>query len=106
MKQYTKNSNVKEHNYVLGDYVLVKQTKRNKWTTAYEPAFYRIIYRIEVSTISARRITDGRETRRDASHFKLTNSVVQNLEDENLDRPCASTEEEDWRTRKILRETK
>jgi hypothetical protein len=80
--------------YILGDYVLVIQTKRNKWTTAYEPAFY-IIYRIEGSTISARRITDGRETCRDTSHFKLANSVVQNLEDENLDRPCDSTEEED-----------
>ena len=24
----------------LGDYVLVKQTKKNKWTTPYEPVFY------------------------------------------------------------------
>ena len=51
----------------------------NKWSTAYEPAFY-TIYRINGSTIAARRATDGREICRDASHFKLANAVVQNMD--------------------------
>ena len=29
-KKYTENKNTKEHNFVVGDYVLLKQTKRNK----------------------------------------------------------------------------
>lgn len=31
--------NVKEHTFVLRDYVLLKQKKNNKWSTAFEPAF-------------------------------------------------------------------
>lgn len=100
-RKYTENRYVKEHSYVLGDYVLVKQKKRNKWTTAYETAFY-VIYRIEGSTISARRTTDGREIRRDASHFKLANSVVQNLEEKEPEVPQQTTEEEDWRGKILL----
>ena len=46
-KQQAENKNTRQHTFVVGDYVLLKQTKRNKWSTAYEPAFY-IIYRIDV----------------------------------------------------------
>lgn len=67
----------KEHKFVVGDYVLLKQVKANKWSTAYEPAFY-VVYRIDGSSIAARRVTDGREVYRDASKFKLVNAVVQN----------------------------
>ena len=43
------------------------------WTA--EPAFY-IIYKIEGSKISVRRVTDGREISRYASQFKLANTLV------------------------------
>ena len=35
--------NTKEHNFVCGDYALLKQRKHNKWSTPFEPAFYVII---------------------------------------------------------------
>ncbi len=63
--------NTKEHDFSIGEYVLLKQQKRNKWSTAYEPAFY-IIYKINGSSISARRVTDGREVCRDSTYFKPT----------------------------------
>ena len=65
---------------ILGDYVLVKQPKRNKWSTAYEPTFYNVT-RIDGSKITARRVTDGRIISRDASHFKLANSVIDSHDD-------------------------
>ncbi|CAC5366910.1 unnamed protein product [Mytilus coruscus] len=73
----TKLGNTQEHAFQIGDYVLLEQTKRDKWTTAYEPAFY-IVYKINGSAIRARRVTDGREMCRDASKFKLANELVQN----------------------------
>ena len=56
-------------------WVLLKQNKVNKWSTAYEPIFYTVI-RISGSTIKARRVTDGREICRDSSHFKLANAIM------------------------------
>ena len=50
----------KEHNFVVGDHVLLRQRKRNNWSTPYEPVFYTVI-KICGATITARRITDGRE---------------------------------------------
>ena len=67
--------NIHEANLLLGDYVLVKQPRRNKWTTAYEPTFY-IITNIAGSQIIARRVTDNRTVCRDASQFKLANSMI------------------------------
>ena len=88
------NRNTKEHKFVVGDYVLIKQQKRNKWTPAYEPAFY-VIYRIDGSSIAIRRINDGKELYRDASHIKLANAIVGNEGiAEMLQNPEA---EEDWR---------
>ena len=43
----------KEHNFIIGDHVLLKQKKTNKWSTVYEPAFY-IITRVDGSSIAAR----------------------------------------------------
>lgn len=91
--------NVKSHNFVVGDYVLIKQNKRNKWSTAYEPAFY-IIYRIDGSSIAARRITDGKEIYRDSSHMKLANMLT---EESHLQR-TDGLDQEDWRE-EILAET-
>ena len=59
-KQNAKNRNTKKHNFIVGDHVLLKQKKRNKWSTAYEPAFY-IVIRTDGSRIAAQRITDGQE---------------------------------------------
>ncbi len=67
--------NVKKHNFALKDYVLLKQKKINKWTTAFEPAFYTIT-KIQGSSITIRRIKDGRELCRDASQLKPANSLL------------------------------
>ena len=64
---------------IAGDYVVVRQGKRNKWSTAYEPSFYRI-FNICGSSIKARRTNDGREMCRDSSHFKLANAVVNDVD--------------------------
>ena len=50
----------REHNFVMGDHVLLRQRKTNKWSTPYVPVFYTVI-KISGSAITARRITDGRE---------------------------------------------
>ena len=65
----------KEHSFIIGDHVLLKQKKTNKWSTVYEPAFY-IITRVDGSSIAARRIKDGRQVYRDASQYKLVNSLI------------------------------
>ena len=80
----------KEHNFVVGDHVLLRQRKRNKWSTPYEPVFYTVI-KNSGSAITARRITDGREVQRDASQFKLANVLMYQ---ENVDE---SGQSEDWR---------
>ena len=43
LKQNAENRNNKVHNFIVGDHVLMKQKKRNKWSTAYKPAFYTVI---------------------------------------------------------------
>ena len=59
-KMADKGGNSKEQNFVVGDYVLLRQSKRNKWLTPYAPIFYTVI-KISGSAITARSITDGRE---------------------------------------------
>ena len=75
MKQQREGRKTKENNLLLGDYVLVKQPRKNKWSTPYEPVFY-IVCSIRGSQITARRVTDGRTVCRDASQFKLANAVI------------------------------
>ena len=67
----------KEYSFIQGDYALLKQRKINKWTTPFEAAFYMVI-KIQGSTVTERHLQDRREITRDASHFKLTNSAMQN----------------------------
>ncbi len=67
--------NVKKHNFALKDHVLLKQKKINKWTTAFEPAFYTIT-KIQGSSITIRLIKDGRELCLDASQLKPANSLL------------------------------
>jgi transposase InsO family protein len=79
-KEYKKSitdqkRNAKKHKFALKDYVLLKLKKTNNWTTAFEPAFYTIT-KIQGSSITIRRIKDGRELCRDASQLKLANSLV------------------------------
>ena len=80
----------KEHNFVVGDHVLLRQRKRNKWSTPYEPVLYTVI-KIIGSAITAQRITDGQEVQRDASQFTLANVLMCQ---ENVDEGSQS---EDWR---------
>ena len=75
MKTQRENKRTKEKRLLLGDYVLVEQEKKNKWSTVYEPIFY-TVYDIQGSKITARRTTDGRTICRDASYFKLINAVM------------------------------
>ena len=88
-KMRRSGKNIREHDFIMGDYVLLKQKKVNKWSTAYEPIFYTVI-RISGSTITARRVTDGREICRDSSHFKLANAVMHEEDGKGGHR-------EDWR---------
>ena len=101
IKQNAENRNTKEHNFLVGDHVLLKQKKRNKWSTAFEAAFYRVA-RIDGSSIAAKRITDGREVYRDASQFKIANSLIQeNTSEENEDQE-EQKNQEDWREKILL----
>ena len=50
----------KECNFVVGDHVLLRQRKRNKWSIPYEPVFYTVI-KMSGSALTTRPITDGRE---------------------------------------------
>ena len=75
MKQQREGRKTRENNLLLGDYVLVKQPRKNKWSTPYEPVFYAVCS-IRGSQKTARRVTDGRTVCRDASQFKLANAVI------------------------------
>ena len=75
MKQQREGRKTRENNLILGDYVLVKQPRKNKWSTPFEPVFY-VVCSIRGSQITARRVTDGRTVCRDASQFKLANAVI------------------------------
>ena len=83
--------NIKKQNFSLKDYVLLKQKKINKWTTAFEPAFYTIT-KIQGSSITIRRIKDGRELCRDASQLKPANSLLGT--DNDLTQSVGKEEEE------------
>ena len=69
IKHNAENKNTRFHNLTIGDYVLLKQNKVNKWTTPYEATYY-TVYKIRGSTVWARRVTDGREVCRDSTCFK------------------------------------
>ena len=65
-----KQSKYKRRHFEIGDKVLLWKRKVNKWSTAYEKEHYEII-EICGSSVKARRKSDGRIIRRDASKFKL-----------------------------------
>lgn len=82
MKGYA-DRNPLERNFVKGDHVLVKQMKRHKLSTAYEPQFY-VVIEVNGSSIKARRITDDKIMHRDASHFKLANALLESRENNDM----------------------
>lgn len=91
-KQADNNRYVRKHQFAVGDYVLVQQDKINKWSTAYEPAFY-VITEINGAQIRSRRITDGRKITRDASKYKLANILANNENTENSEDTCIKWED-------------
>ena len=97
IKESRENRNTKHHGLVLGDYVLIEQTKKNKWTLPYEPNFY-VVTKIEGSKVTSRRVTDGREISRDGSRYKLVNTVMNN-DNPNVTQGTDHIDEEDenWR---------
>ena len=60
---------IRAHNFKIGEKVLLKKKKENKWSPAYEREHY-IVIRINGSSIQAQRKSDGRIVYRDASKFK------------------------------------
>jgi len=74
-KQKMKQQREGRKTKTLGDYVLVKQPRKNKWSTPYEPVLY-VVCSIRGSQVTARRVTDGRTVCRDASQLKLANAAV------------------------------
>ena len=96
IKQNAQNKNTKQHDFIIGDHVLLKQKKTNKWSTAFEPAFYTIT-QINDSSKSATRITDGRDVCRDASQFKLANALIKNDLDEKIVDKGGESDLEEWR---------
>ena len=83
MKQNREDKNTGQGRRLLGDYVLVKQEKRNKWSMPYEPVFY-IVHKINGSRITARRAIDEKAICRDISHFKLVNAVINSADDREI----------------------
>ena len=66
---------VKKHRFKMGDRVLLKKRKHNKWSSAYEKEYYRITD-ICGSAIEARRKSDGCTIRRDASKYRLLREAI------------------------------
>ena len=101
MVAHCTNRNTQEHTFVKGDGVLVAQKKLHQWTLPYEPMFYTITNTCG-STITARRISDGKTITRDSSKLKLAKNLMREQE-ELLEQHARQiqqdqkTNEEDWR---------
>jgi len=102
MKAQKENRNTREHNLVKGDCVLVEQKKTNKWSLPYEPMFYTVI-EVKGSTVTARRISDGRVLTRDGSKFKIANNLMREEEGRiarygsNQEEESETEEDDSWR---------
>ena len=81
MKEQRENKQKQRNILIFGDYVLVKQPKRNKWSTEFKPLFY-VVIDVEGSKITARRVTDGRTVVRDDSHFRIVNNSADDVGNE------------------------
>ena len=67
--KYHRHPVCKEHKLKIGEKVLLKRRKQNKWSPAHEKEYY-VIIEMHGSSIKAKRNTDGRTLVRDSSKFK------------------------------------
>ena len=80
MKTYAdKSRKTAGHEIKVGDTVLVRQRKRNKFSTPFESTPY-MVEKIKGTMITASRITDNRKLTRNSFYFKRWNSST--LEDD------------------------
>ena len=87
--KYHRHPLVIKHHFTIGDKVLLRKRKQNKWSTAYEKEYY-VIVEICGSTVKARRKSDGRTVNRDASKFKLLRESAENWRERLLCAPDRS----------------
>ena len=97
------NKDTKAHNFITGDYVPLKRRNTNKWSTAFEPAFY-IVTQVDGSSIVARRITDGRNVYQDSSQFKLANALIRDDSDLEIRGQGTELNHADWRQEILMHE--
>ena len=64
---------IKGHNFAVGDHVLLRQRKVNKWSTLYEPVFYTVIKSMDLLLLQDVLQTAER-FQRYASQFKNANA--------------------------------
>ena len=110
LKQNAENRSTKAHNFIVGDHVLLKQQKRNKWSTAYEPAFYTVI-RTDQALQHIESQMDGKCIETQASSlnnklllllFKTANALIQDNNSEERDDWEEDPTTEDWREKILL----
>lgn len=71
MKTYADNTrNTRDHNIRIGDTVLLRQRRHNKFSTPFEPTPY-IAESVKGTMVTARRTTDQRKITRNSSHYKI-----------------------------------
>ena len=100
IKARRENRNTRHHNIIKGDFVIVKQPRVNKWTMPYESCFYAVTD-ISGSTVTARRISDGRVITRDGSHFKIANHLMRE-EDPAVNVPPQEEEVDDQEREQLM----
>ena len=85
MKGYAdKVRNASHHNIASGDTVLVRQQRRNKFSTPFEPIPY-IVERVKGTMIMAKRTIDQRRITRNSSHYKKVGKAPDFVQMEQTD---------------------
>ena len=74
-KNMIKDTSKKQHNFSVGDFVLVRQKKQTKLSTPYEPVLYSIT-EINGTQVTVQRTTDGRCIKRHADQLKNANRLL------------------------------
>ena len=84
MKEYADHTrNTVNHNISTGDIVLVRQRRRNKFITPFEPIPY-IVEKVHGTMITAKRTTDQKRITRNSSHYKKFKDGSQYAQDQVL----------------------
>ena len=82
MKEYADHTrNTVNHNISTGDIVLVRQRRRNKVSTPFEPIPY-IVEKVKGTMITAKRTTDQRRITINSSHYKKFKAGSQYAQDQ------------------------